>query len=77
VLLDLGPLENPRSLGDIASGGLNCRIDAVTVVHKVGKILATCLPAVRQSLAAAGVTVTGVIENFVPNSPTPESESDS
>ena len=76
VLLDLGPLENPRSIGDLAIGGLNCRIDAVTVVHKVGKILATCLPAVRQSLAAAGVAVTGVIENFVPNSPTPESDSD-
>jgi Mrp family chromosome partitioning ATPase len=75
VLLDLGPLENPRSMGDLASGGLNCRIDAVTVVHKVGKILATCLPAVRQSLAAAGVAVTGVIENFVPNFPTPESDS--
>ncbi|MGA2797870.1 MAG: AAA family ATPase, partial [Thermoguttaceae bacterium] len=75
VLLDLGPLENPRSLGDLASGGLNCRIDAVTVVHKAGKILATCLPAVRQSLAVAGVAVTGVIENFVPNPPTPESNS--
>ena len=67
VLLDLGPLENPQSLGDLASGGLNCRIDAVTIVHKTGKVLATCLPAVRQSLAAAGVAVTGVIENFVPN----------
>jgi Mrp family chromosome partitioning ATPase len=75
VLLDLGPLENPRSLGDLGCGGLNCRIDAVTVVHKVGKILATCQPAVRQSLAAAGVAVTGVIENFVPNLPTPESDS--
>jgi Mrp family chromosome partitioning ATPase len=77
VLLDLGPLENPQSIGDLASGGLNCRIDAVTVVHKVGKILATCQPAVRQALAAAGVAVTGVIENFVPNLPTPESDSES
>jgi Mrp family chromosome partitioning ATPase len=72
VLLDLGPLEDPQSLGDLTSGGLNCRIDAVTVVHKAGKILATCQPAVRQSLAAAGVAVTGVIENFVPNQRTSE-----
>jgi len=71
VLMDLGPLENPQSLGDLTSGGLNCRIDAVTVVHKVGKILATSLPAVRQSLASAGVAVTGVIENFVLNPSTP------
>jgi Mrp family chromosome partitioning ATPase len=66
VLMDLGPLENPQSLGNLTTGGLNCRIDAITVVHKVGKILATCQPAVRQSLALAGVTVAGVIENFVP-----------
>jgi Mrp family chromosome partitioning ATPase len=71
VLMDLGPLEIPQSLGDLTSGGLNCRIDAVAVVHKVGKILATCLPAVRQSLASAGVAVAGVIENFVPQAQPP------
>jgi Mrp family chromosome partitioning ATPase len=71
VLMDLGPLEIPRSLGDLTSGGLNCRIDAVAVVHKIGKILATCLPAVRQSLASAGVAVAGVIENFVPQAQSP------
>ncbi len=75
VLLDLGPLEIPQSLGDLASGGLNCRIDAVSIVHKAGKVLATCLPAVRQSLAAAAVAVIGVIENFVPNAPIPQSDS--
>jgi hypothetical protein len=51
---------------------LNCRIDAVTIVHKAGKILATCLPAVRQSLASAGVAVTGVIENFVTQTQSPD-----
>jgi Mrp family chromosome partitioning ATPase len=66
VLMDLGPLEIPQSLDDLASNGLNCRIDAVTFVHKMGKILATCLPAVRKTLASAGVAVTGVVENFVP-----------
>ncbi len=71
VLLDLGPLESPQSLGDLTSGGLNCRIDAVTIVHKTGKILATCLPTVRQSLASAGAAVIGVIENFVPYPPNP------
>jgi Mrp family chromosome partitioning ATPase len=72
VLMDLGPLENPQSLGDLITGGLNCRIDALMVVHKVGKVLATCLPAVRQSLASAGVAVAGVIENFIRNPLTPE-----
>jgi Mrp family chromosome partitioning ATPase len=72
VLMDLGPLEIPQSLGDLTSGGLNCRIDAVTIVHKAGKILATCLPAVRQSLASAGVAVTGVIENFVTQTQSPD-----
>jgi Mrp family chromosome partitioning ATPase len=75
VLMDLGPLESPQSLGDLTTGGLNCRIDAVTVVHKVGKVLATCLPAVRQSLASAGVVIAGVIENFVRQLPSAETES--
>jgi Mrp family chromosome partitioning ATPase len=66
VLMDLGPLENPQSLSNLTTGGLNCRIDAVTIVHKVGKVLATCLPAVRQALSLAGVAIAGVIENFVP-----------
>jgi Mrp family chromosome partitioning ATPase len=74
VLMDLGPLDSPQSLGDLTNGGLNCRIDAVAIVHKAGKVLATCQPAVRQSLTSAGVTVVGVIENFVPNSPIPESD---
>jgi Mrp family chromosome partitioning ATPase len=72
ILMDLGPLENPQSLADLTSGGLNCRIDAMIVVHKVGKVLATCLPAVRQSLEATGITVVGVIENFVQNATAPE-----
>ena len=66
VLVDLGPLENAQSLSALTNGGLNCRIDAVTIVHRTGKVLATCLPAVRQALAAAGAAVIGVIENFVP-----------
>ncbi len=69
ILLDLGPLENPRSLGELGSGGLNCRIDAVMLVHKAGKVLATCMPQARQALAASGAAVIGVIENFVQNSP--------
>jgi Mrp family chromosome partitioning ATPase len=72
VLLDLGPLDNPRSLADLAAGGLNCRIDGVVVIHNAGKVLAVSMPAVRQSLAAAGVTVIGVVENFVQDSPSPE-----
>jgi Mrp family chromosome partitioning ATPase len=67
VFMDLGPLEKPQSLGDLTSGGLNCRIDAVILVHNVGKTPNTGLSAVRQSLAAAGVTLAGVIENFIPS----------
>jgi hypothetical protein len=28
-------------------------------------VLATCLPIVRQTLTTAGITIAGVIENFV------------
>jgi Mrp family chromosome partitioning ATPase len=66
VFMDLGPLEKPQSLGDLTVGGLNCRIDAVILVHNMGKTPNTGLSAVRQSLAAAGVTLAGVIENFIP-----------
>jgi Mrp family chromosome partitioning ATPase len=75
VLLDLGPLDHPQSLSALTSAGLNCRIDAMTIVHRTGKVLATCIPAVRQSLATAGISVIGVIENFVPEAPEAEFES--
>jgi Mrp family chromosome partitioning ATPase len=65
VLLDLGPLENPRSLGDLCGGGLNCRVDAVMLVHRAGKVPATCMPQARQALATSGAAVIGIIENFV------------
>jgi len=68
ILMDLGPLENPKSIIDVAVGGLNCRIDAIIMVRKEGKMSPACSPAVRQSLAAAGIPVAGVIENFVQNS---------
>jgi hypothetical protein len=60
-------LENPRSVSELTTGGLNCRIDALAVVRKEGKIPASSLPAVRQVLTSSGMTVVGVIENFVHN----------
>ncbi|HEY4761310.1 MAG TPA: hypothetical protein VIH42_12075 [Thermoguttaceae bacterium] len=67
ALMDLGPLENPQSLNDLAAGGLNCSIDAVMLVYNIGKTQTASLEAAQQSLASTGVAVAGVIENFVRN----------
>jgi Mrp family chromosome partitioning ATPase len=65
VLIDLGPLDNPESLNYITTGKLDRSMDALILVHNVGKTSAAVLPKVQQSLASANVTVTGIIENFV------------
>ncbi len=65
VLMDLGPLENPRSFGDLTAGELHRAIDAVILVHNVGKTPAAGLLPVQHFLASVGVPVIGVIENFV------------
>jgi Mrp family chromosome partitioning ATPase len=65
VLVDLGPLEET----DPAQGGL-CRaarlVDAVVLVHNHRITSAEHLAACQEQLTAAGIVVTGIVENFVP-----------
>ena len=70
--MDVGALSKPQFLLDIAAGTCNHLIDAIILIHNVGKVPTTVLSAARQSLASAGMSIAGVIENFVAGSPSPE-----
>jgi Mrp family chromosome partitioning ATPase len=65
VLVDLGPLENIKSIGDALNRTVAGKIDALLVVHNGRVTSAERLGQVEQELTASGVPLAGMIENFV------------
>ena len=65
VLVDLGPLENIKSIGDVLSQTVGGKIDAVLLVRNPRITSEAQLAAVEQQLTASGVALAGLIENFV------------
>jgi Mrp family chromosome partitioning ATPase len=65
VLVDLGPLENIESIGEALGRVVDGRIDAVLLVHNGRVTSAERLDIIERELTAAGVTLAGMIENFV------------
>jgi Mrp family chromosome partitioning ATPase len=65
VLVDLGPLESIESIGEALGRVVDEKIDAVLLVHNGRITSAERLGNVERELTAAGVTLAGMIENFV------------
>ena len=61
VLVDLGPLEDAR----LADGSVAAAIDAVVLVHNGHVTSKEEQRAIEERLAAAGIAVAGIVENFV------------
>ncbi len=64
VLVDVGPLEG-RAAAGLPALGSGSGLEAAVVVHNPRTASAQRLAEVQSSLAAAGVTQIGVIQNFV------------
>lgn len=65
VLLDTGLPDNGEPLGDWPGPGIAPRLDAVVLVHNVGTTTRDRLEAIQHRLAAAGIVLAGVIQNYV------------
>ena len=66
VLVDVGPLENAGIWEGLAGGGLFQSIDALVLVRDHRITSQERLGEIQQQLAAAGIRLAGIVENFVP-----------
>ena len=65
VLVDLGPLENSDVRDGLSRGGSLRGVDAVVLVRDHRTTSQERLGEIQQQLAEAGITLAGIIENFV------------
>ena len=65
VLVDLGPLEDAGLTDGAWSGTTAGMIDAVVLVHNHRITSEEERRAFEEQLAAEGIAVTGIVENFV------------
>ena len=65
VLVDMGPLEDARLNEGAWSGMAGGMIDAVVLVHNCRITSEAERRAFEEQLAAQGIAVTGIVENFV------------
>ena len=65
VLVDPGPLENLGPIGEVLAQAAGGKIDALLLVCNQRITPEEDLNEVEQQLTAAGIAVTGLIENFV------------
>ncbi len=65
VLVDLGPLEDPKAVGGSLARGIGSRLDAVVLVQDVRTTTDTQLAEIRRHLEAADIAQPGIIRNFV------------
>jgi Mrp family chromosome partitioning ATPase len=64
VLVDMGPLEDLRLADEVWSRTARS-IDALVLVHNRSITSAEQLTAFQEQVAAAGIAMTGIVENFV------------
>ena len=65
VLVDLGPLENSEVRDGLSRGGNLRGVDAIVLVRDHRTTSQERLGEIQQQLAEAGISLAGIIENFV------------
>lgn len=65
VIVDLGPLEDPDVVTGSLARAVGRKLDTVVLVHNVRDTDPTAVAEVQRCLTAAGISQSGVIENFV------------
>jgi Mrp family chromosome partitioning ATPase len=69
TLVDLGPLEDPATIGGSVGREIGRQLDGVILVQSVRMAARERLAEAQRRLAAAGIAQAGIIENFVHGRP--------